>query len=157
MQKNTLTFWLKIWTIKGVSKLTWFFYKVVILPPVPRRFFNSLLRHQYSHYKNILTCILRLNLLCVTNQAIFLKQYLLCSTTTIPKHGFENVYWHAVDRCYQNQTVSICQTGLHPVFENGNGRKNADIIDLHKEEPQFFVDNVPSCMNKARLCLPECD
>ena len=35
--------------------------------------------------------------------------------------------------------------------------KNADIIDLRNEEPQFFVDNVPSCMNKARLCLPESD
>jgi hypothetical protein len=33
--------------------------------------------------------------------------------------------------------------------------KNADIIDLRKEKPDFFIDNVPSSMNKAHLSLLE--
>jgi len=32
--------------------------------------------------------------------------------------------------------------------------KNEDIIDLSNEEPQFFIDTVPSSMNKRNLLFP---
>ena len=31
--------------------------------------------------------------------------------------------------------------------------KNEDIIDLSEEEPQFFIETVPSIMNKSRNLL----
>lgn len=35
--------------------------------------------------------------------------------------------------------------------------KNEDIIDLSSEEPQFFIDTVPSCMNRSKLFIPLID